>query len=61
MFPSVNITVPVGMTPFPVVAVTLAVKVTDCPKLPGFGRPVSCVADVPFPTLWLRTGDDAEE
>jgi len=38
--PSVNFTVPLGV---PVVAVTVAVNVTDCPKLDGFGAELTAV------------------
>src|SRR5262249_50021930 len=44
--PSVNVTVPVGV---PVPPVTVAVNVTVCPKLDGFGEELTAVT-VPFET-----------
>jgi hypothetical protein len=40
--PSSNVTVPVGV-PVPLLGVTVAVKVTDCPNVLGFGDEVRSV------------------
>ena len=52
--PSVNVTVPVGATPAdgPFVTVTVAVNVTACPKIDGFGDDVRVVAVSASMTTW---------
>jgi hypothetical protein len=42
--PSANATVPAGV---PAMEVTVAVKVTDCPNVEGFGEEVTVVAVAP--------------
>ena len=52
--PLLNVTVPVGV---PLAAVTVAVKVTDCPRVEGFADEDRVVVLVILFTFWLRVGD----
>jgi hypothetical protein len=51
--PSENVTVPVGV---PAAAVTVAVKVTDCPRFDGLREDVRVVVVVAL-TVWVRDDD----
>ena len=51
--PSVNVTVPVGVPEPGATAVTLAVKVTDCPKTEGLALDVSVVVVPALFTTWV--------
>jgi hypothetical protein len=50
--PSLNVTVPVGFDP-----VTVAVKVTACPRVLGFCEDCSVVVVGAWPTTWLSGAD----
>ena len=54
---SLNCTVPVGVLPPRAAAVTVAVNVTDCPKIDGFGAPLTVVVVFPLFTVWVCNGD----
>jgi hypothetical protein len=47
LFPSLNVTLPVGTTVPGALATTVAVKVTDWPRPDGFGDEASAVDDAP--------------
>lgn len=49
--PSKKVTLPVGV---PAVALTLALKVTDCPNTDGFSVEFTDVEVLACPTDWLR-------
>ena len=51
VLPSVKVTLPVAVPP---VEVTVAVKVTDCPKAEGLALEVRVVVVVAGLTTWLR-------
>ena len=51
--PSENVTVPVGV---PATAVTVAVNVTDCPRVEGLREDVRLVLVVAL-TVWVRDDD----
>ena len=53
--PSLNVTVPVGV---PEVAVTVAVKVTDCPKADGFTDEVRAVVVVVCAEAMVTLGSE---
>ena len=52
--PALKVTVPVGVPPD---EVTVAVKVTDWPKVDGFTDDVSDVEVLAAFTVWVRTGE----
>ena len=50
--PSLNCTVPVA-----VLGVTVAVSVTDCPTVDGFGEELATTPDVAAEIVWIKAGD----
>ena len=54
--PSLKVTVPVGV-PDPLVGVTVAVKVTACPTVLGFGDEDSAVVVAAWPTVCVSAGE----
>lgn len=52
--PFLNVIVPVGV---PLAAVTVAVKVTDCPTVEGFVEEAKVVVLAILFTFWLRFGE----
>ena len=55
--PSLNVTVPVGVPAPGAEAVTVAVKVTDCPETDGLTEEASAVAVAALLTIWLRAAE----
>ena len=51
--PSLKVTVPVGMPPPGLLAVTVAVKVTDCPDADGLAEELINVVVPAFFTVWV--------
>jgi hypothetical protein len=58
--PSLKVTEPVGVPTPGATAVTLAVKVTDCPKLDGFGEDVTLLRVSALLTVRLSVPLEAE-
>src|SRR6266404_6975577 len=54
--PSLKVTVPVGVPPPGLFAVTVAVKVTDCPDTDGLAEELTNVVVLYF-TVWVNLGD----
>ena len=52
--PFLNVTVPVGV---PLATVTVAVKVTDCPRVEGFIEEAKVVVLAILFTFWFRFGE----
>ena len=52
--PSLKVTVPVGVPPPGLFAVTVAVKVTDCPDTDGLAEELIDVVVPAFFTIWLN-------
>jgi hypothetical protein len=55
--PSLNCTEPLGVPAPGAVALTVAVKVTDCPKTDGFAEEPTAVVVFALLTVWVRGGD----
>jgi len=55
VLPSMKLTVPLGVTP--VDEVTVAVKVTSCPTLDGFGAEPSTAVVMALFTVWVKVAD----
>jgi hypothetical protein len=55
--PSMNVTVPVGVPAPGDTTLTVAVNVTDCPKVDGFGAAVTDVAVSALFTVWGAGAD----
>ncbi len=54
--PSLKVTVPVGVAPPGLFAVTVAVKVTDCPDTDGLAEELTNVVVLYF-TVWVTLDD----
>ena len=54
--PSLKVTVPVGVPPPALFAVTVAVKVTDCPDTDGLAEELTNVVVLYF-TVWVTLDD----